>query len=148
MLQANLLVNRFIETLLTGRLMSGDMSRYGKASIAFINDFLLADNVLPANGPAVSVHPSSSGAPYNSRSPIMRLLECLGSYTNSYPFLLLEGELNGMKGRLTQGVPLRNMDKITKSLDKAVAGTDEDFASVVGNVKDVSRPSSESSSSL
>jgi hypothetical protein len=144
-MQATLLVNWFFDTLLTGILRSGAASRFGPLDQNYIRNVLLGTNGLPAAFDMIPVQVPSSNQvpgyrPFTSRTAITRLLEALGSNTNPYPFTLLEGAANGIKGRLAANNNPRDLDKIKTSLNEAERRGDEsEFSGIWSYMTAVSR---------
>lgn len=133
-------MNGFFDTLLTGILRSGAASRFGPLDQNYIRNVLLATNGLPAVFDTIPVQVPASNQvpgyrPFTSRTAITRLLEGLGSNTNPYPFTLLEGPANGVKGRLAANNNPRDLDKIKRSLDETQNhGNDTEFSGIWSHV--------------
>lgn len=134
------MVNGFFETLLTGILRRGASLRFGTLDQNYIRHVLLATNGLPAVFDTITVQvPASNRGPgyrlFTSRTAITRLLEALGSNTNPYPFRLLEGAANGVKGRLAANTNPRRLCLIKEALDdNPNFGNDTEFSGIWSHV--------------
>jgi len=141
-------VNLFFDTLLTGILRSGAVSRFGALDSNYIHTTLLGENGLPAAFDSIQVQVPSSAQvpgwrPFYSRTAITRLLEALGSTTNPYPLTLLEAAANGVKGRLSANNNPRNLDQIRDLLNEAEhQGNETQFGQVWSHVAAASRNTS------
>lgn len=76
--------------------------------------------------------------PYYTRRAIDRLLEALGSTSNPYPFTPLQGNVNGMKGRVAASSAAIADDKINRALRAAEGGDNPRFGALFGYLRQVS----------
>jgi hypothetical protein len=76
--------------------------------------------------------------PYYSQTPLTRLLEALGSVTNPYPFTLIQGSVNGLKGRVAYGNAATADAKIQSAMRAAEAGDSARMGEIFGYLRQVS----------
>jgi hypothetical protein len=79
---------------------------------------------------------------FYSRRGVDRLLESLGSNSNPYPFTLLQGNVNGMKGRVAAGNAAIADDRVARAVRAALGGNDRVAGEIFGYLRQVSAQSS------
>jgi len=90
---------------------------------------------LPAGLPPI---PSSRAG--ELRRPVDRVYERLGSNTNPRHFVLLQGDINGVKGRLEIFANPFSHPKFTKALNSAANGNETAVQEMLSGMRDVSCP--------
>jgi hypothetical protein len=80
---------------------------------------------------------------FYSRRAIDRLFKTLGSTSNPHSFTLLQGNVNGMKGRVAANLVAANLsaishDRIEAAVRAAEAGDDTRFGEIFGFLRQVS----------
>ena len=123
---------RFIQTVNTGVLPSGQRTRNAPIATSFFNGQYFRSNALRSGLPRVS-----PGSP-DLRTASDRFWEALGSNTNRANFVLTDRELNGVKGRLfILRAPIAHGD-FRQLVRDAAAGDDDATEHMIEELRTVS----------
>ncbi|KAK4139972.1 uncharacterized protein C8A04DRAFT_32543 [Dichotomopilus funicola] len=103
------LIISFIETCVTGVFPGGRQSSIAKIPATWFSTVFNAEGILSVTLPRVT-----SSSP-EITSPVQRMFEAFGSYTNVDPFLLAEKTMNQIKGAFAgfgPAIAMENLDEV------------------------------------
>ena len=113
----------FVEACTSGILPSGQQSQLNRIPLAFWRDQWLYSQPLLGQRPAV-------GGPTGAQPDIPndRVMEAFGSSNYPYPFMAVDAQINGAKGRIMQPIAPTALRRIAEAAQRAVRDDSEEAA--------------------